>query len=111
MKVSSLAGIAICASGFSPRIAIAQLLSNAPKQGRVGVRGGEYVPGGGRRAMGEDYLNLELESFSLMYVDAGDDEPAAAALVQASADAKRGKVRKDSVSKHDYDALSTSLNI
>lgn len=106
MKVSSLAGVAICISGISPRSAIAQRLS----KGRVGVRGGEYVSGGGRRAMGEDSLRLELESLSLMYVHAVDDAPNVA-LVQASANTKRGKVRNDSVSKHDYDAFCLHLSI
>ncbi|KAL3774661.1 hypothetical protein ACHAW5_003670 [Stephanodiscus triporus] len=60
MKVSSLAGIAICTMGVSSRSAIAQLLSNT-KVVKVGVRGGEYGSGGGRRAMGEDILDRELQ--------------------------------------------------
>jgi hypothetical protein len=61
MKVSSLAGIAICTMGFSSRSAIAQLLSNTPKQGKVGVRGGDYGSGGGRREMGEDAPDRKLQ--------------------------------------------------
>jgi hypothetical protein len=67
MKVSSLSGFALSIVGFSPHSAVAQLLSNTPKQGLVRVRGGEYGSGGRHRAMVED-----LESYSLLYVETGD---------------------------------------
>lgn len=68
MKVSSLSGIALSIVGCSPPSAIAQLLSNTPKQGPVRVRGGEFGSGGRHRAMVDD-----LESYSLLYMERGDD--------------------------------------
>ena len=62
MKVSSLAGFATCTLGFSSRSAIAQLFSNTPKQGNVGVGGGEYGSGGDHPAMGEDAPHRELKA-------------------------------------------------
>ncbi len=68
MKVSFLSGITLSIVGSSPPSAIAKLLSNTPKQGLVRVRGGEFGSGGRHRAMVDD-----LESYSLLYMERGDD--------------------------------------
>ena len=91
MKVSSLIGIALSIVGCSPPSAIAQLLSNTPKQGLVRVRGGEYGSGGRHRAMVED-----LDSYSLLYVETGDDAQGSqgATSVHASSTSTSSKASK-----------------
>ena len=91
MKVSSLSGIALSIVGCSPPSAIAQLLSNTPKQGLLRVRGGEFGSGGRHRAMVDD-----LKSYSLLYMERGDDalESQGATSAHASSGSTSSKASK-----------------